>query len=1112
MKVDDDVRENLGRLPPKLEELYAAVYAKLTLHHGKSGRSIIENTFKWLLSARRTLNASEFLWAIALNLDSPVDMESVLDLCHNLIIYDEGLDIFRFAHLSVREFLEKRSDFSEESCNALTAENCLIHLIATSDSSNAAFSLRKSHIRTIRARLISVESSTRAGFMEYSFDDWMVHCGMASREARLGDSSFGQTFRFFLSEVPKRDSAFDEWIQRYSNTFPIDTFQEGKVPESWWQLHGLLNRYPNTSLRIFFIAVAYGFSEITEPYLQNQRLGEKELKQAVLLAAKAGQEKVFRLLMNTKNAELTSEVLLSLVQSRNKQTLEGLRSQIPIYCFTEQICHTIICIKDEWYLDWLLQQYPQLTVTEEMLVDAIESGTTCAFELLLARTPSSLRLDEALESAIDLGAMADIRLIFARVGSFCLNPDLMARVAYRSSHIATIEILLAHGGALLISEDVLVLAAGSGNGELLKLILAHGGKITQNVLLKNAFQVSAEVLDLLLQHDCKIDSGVLRACVNSRRTEISSFDALLSRVEDSVIAPEIAHLLYTLTRKRRIGLAQFDDKSRIIWQLLDRSDKLSMDQDYIRLVRAIANSGHGGADIMERLLDRTDKTAIAAEMTSLLLGLACYIKTLDDVEMMRPLLGRAESSAITEDVFLTAVLNDQNDQIVPMLLERGNATVMKEDVLIQALQHLRSDVTWKVLARVKTIDITGDLLEAAAANKFCGDAIVRELLQEADLTELPIEVVISAMKNSEKGQGAILALEQSFGPIEMTEHMLLLLLRNYCPVDLWLERIKPEHLTREVLIVALEGSFGQTLQAIMEGSIHVPITHDVLEAAIRSINHHCFQFLWARARPSDVPQVLIQAAAKNDLGIFKFLLAEAKEVRPEESLFIAIASNLECSKEMFELLLERDIPLRITSNVIRTVVAWASIESFQWLLNCNLNLEITDDLFQMAAASGRRDILDSLARYSGMEDLPDKWLDVAKLRDAAINRDYTTVEHLVNGGVDPNVADYYGWTPLIRAARYGLEAIVRMLLSAGVNPNQMLHRTQQTPLHLSAEDGHYEIVKMLVEAGASIDVRDENGRTPAMLAKEERHIKIWLDLRTCEKDREERKQEIPRPA
>lgn len=1119
LKFDDDIHENLGRLPPKLEELYAAVYAELTSHHGKSGRSVIENTIKWLLSARRTLNASEVLWAIALNLKTPVEMESVLALCHNLVIYDEGLDIFRFAHLSVREFLEKRSEFSEKACNALAAENCLTHMIASSKSSNATFKLWNNHIRTVHERLLSVESSAGEGFMEYSFDFWMVHCGLASRDARLGDSSFGQIFRFFLSEIPMRDSAYDEWVQRYSNTLPNLRFSKKQVPESWWILHGLFHRYPNTALRIFFVAVAYGFSEVTEPYLQNGRLGEKELNQAVLLAAKAGHQEVFGLLMNTKNLELTSEVLLSLIESRNKETLEGLRSKLPSSCFTEQTCLTVIGIKDEWYLDWLLEQYPHLTVTEQMLTHAIKFGTTYAFELLLVRTASSMPLDEALMDAIRQDALAEIRLILARAGSSSLNSALMARAACRCKHIATMEVLLRHGGASMISEDVLVNAAGDHSGEMLKLILVHGGKITQNVLLENAWRVSAEVLDMLLQHNCEINSGVLEACVDSHPSYIGSFDALLSRVEDSIIAPEIAHLLYKLAKKRWLGPATSGDKSKMIRQLLDRSDKLSIDQDTIRLLRAVADSGRGGADLMERLLDRTDKTAIAAEMTTLLMVLAYSIYSSDDVEMMRLLLDCAESSAITEDVFLAAVSNGRRDHLLPMILERANTTAITEDVLGQALQHLCSDVIWKVLARVEPIDITGDLLAAAAANMFCGDAIVRKFLQEADLTELPFEVVKSAMMNVWKGEEIMVALEQSFGPIELTEPTLLSLLdtRNYLP--LLPGRLKPEHITGKVLIAAMPLRDDETFRAITERSSHVPITLDVLEAAIRSRNLDYFRFFWNRAHLNDVPQRLIKAAAENDFRLFKSLLADAEEVRSEEGLLMAIARYQESSIEMLELLLKRDIPLKITSNVIRAaVVAWTTIHSrfwsienspIPWLLNRSPNLEVTDELFRMAAAAGRRGILDSLARHRGMEDLPDEWTNVAKLRNAAMDGDDTTVENLVNGGVDPNVADVDGWTPLWVAAKYGHEQIIRMLLSAGVKPNQVANRSGSTPFHLAAMEGQYKIVELLVEAGASIEARDDDGRTPAMVAKQYHETKTWLYLRRCKKNREERKQEKP---
>jgi len=341
----------------------------------------------------------------------------------------------------------------------------------------------------------------------------------------------------------------------------------------------------------------------------------------------------------------------------------------------------------------------------------------------------------------------------------------------------------------------------------------------------------------------------------------------------------------------------------------------------------------------------------------------------------------------------------------------------------------------------------------------------------------------------------MVVLEKSFGPIELTEHTLLSLLRTDSINYILPERIKPANITGEVLIAAMESNADEARQAIMEGSNHVPITLDVFEAAIQWADTDSFIFLWNRAHPDEVPQTLIQAAAETSYYLFKFILAEDREIRPEESLLIAIAGQGENSIEMFELLLEQDIPLRITSNVMRAaVVAWTTNESslwlsnrspIQWLLNRSSGLEIADELFQMAAAAGRRGILESLARYSGMEDLPDEWLNIAKLRNAVRDHDNTTVGHLVNGGVDPNVADVDGRTPLCVAAYSGDKSVVRLLLSAGAEPDQVVNHdfNSVTPLHLCVKRGHYDIVKLLVEAGASIEFRDDDGQTPAMIAK-----------------------------
>ena len=60
---------------------------------------------------------------------TPISREVLLNLCANFVILDIELDVFRFAHLSVREFLEKKEEFDAASNHAVAAECCLGYLL-----------------------------------------------------------------------------------------------------------------------------------------------------------------------------------------------------------------------------------------------------------------------------------------------------------------------------------------------------------------------------------------------------------------------------------------------------------------------------------------------------------------------------------------------------------------------------------------------------------------------------------------------------------------------------------------------------------------------------------------------------------------------------------------------------------------------------------------------------------------------------------------------------------------------------------------------------------------------------------------------------------------------
>ena len=83
---------------------------------------------------------------------------------------------------------------------------------------------------------------------------------------------------------------------------------------------------------------------------------------------------------------------------------------------------------------------------------------------------------------------------------------------------------------------------------------------------------------------------------------------------------------------------------------------------------------------------------------------------------------------------------------------------------------------------------------------------------------------------------------------------------------------------------------------------------------------------------------------------------------------------------------------------------------------------------------------------------------------------------LIEQGLDINIPDYYGATPLYRQAILGRDT-VKLLLELGADigkPNTY----GETPLHVAAEFFHPKTVKLLIDKGADVNAKNDMGRTP----------------------------------
>jgi len=85
---------------------------------------------------------------------------------------------------------------------------------------------------------------------------------------------------------------------------------------------------------------------------------------------------------------------------------------------------------------------------------------------------------------------------------------------------------------------------------------------------------------------------------------------------------------------------------------------------------------------------------------------------------------------------------------------------------------------------------------------------------------------------------------------------------------------------------------------------------------------------------------------------------------------------------------------------------------------------------------------------------------------------------LLGAGVNKDVTDNFGCTPLYWAAWNGCINSVRALLNAGADLSKGDTKNGVSPLHAAAYGGHESIVKeLLLKPGVDVDARDNAGRT-----------------------------------
>lgn len=109
------------------------------------------------------------------------------------------------------------------------------------------------------------------------------------------------------------------------------------------------------------------------------------------------------------------------------------------------------------------------------------------------------------------------------------------------------------------------------------------------------------------------------------------------------------------------------------------------------------------------------------------------------------------------------------------------------------------------------------------------------------------------------------------------------------------------------------------------------------------------------------------------------------------------------------------------------------------------------------------------------------------LLDAVFAGELATVKTLIKQGIDPNWKEDYAYqalSPLEVAVSEGHEAIVQYLIQAGANVNRPFVLT------IAAERGYVKIAKLLLDAGAYVDLYQYPRNSALMAASQQGHQDI----------------------
>jgi len=499
MNFEFEIEENLGNLPETLEGAYAQIYTMI--EEGRSA-TIARFALMWLMCAFGLLTPD--VWCAATSRSASivfgrkveVDLHSLLKICHNLVVWDRQSGAMRFAHLSVREFLE-RNQLSAAEAHRVAAECCLT-VLCNPDGDRCWGSGENS------------DPCEWHPFAVYCLTFWANHVQKCDDDTLMG-GRLQASLNAFLGTYSSPGHAYCAWLERARQR--RCSAQTSPSLLSW-----VTERVTSLSPNPLLAAAYFGFREKTvdcwraEFDVNSQNAcGETLLTLAASCRNRSAAIEVVNILLR-HNVDLGSQAYR--IRSANNPILSAIRNQnieivsllinvgVQLPSLYTNILVAVAGEGDEIMTAHILSQHPSLAISESVLVHAARNGHE-VMAILLDHHPSAEITESVLmEAAYNSSSTGCelLKLLLRRSSSLEVTENVLmdaARNPTNAEDVATL--LLAHSPNTPITDAVLMEAAFNPGGcALMSMFLARGGqssvRITHEIIetAENAWRAGGE--------------------------------------------------------------------------------------------------------------------------------------------------------------------------------------------------------------------------------------------------------------------------------------------------------------------------------------------------------------------------------------------------------------------------------------------------------------------------------------------------------------------------------------------------------------------------------------------------------------------------------------------